>query len=129
MGSRWNHSMSRTRRWLVVSAGLYAIAELIDGIVYRIPPGIVFALIVGACAWWASRSHGWAAPAVLLVLALGELLLVVFVYGRGEEPAAWWRLVLYGALSLAVAVIAAVNLARVLGRRQPSDLEARGQDS
>src|SRR5215211_1756482 len=72
------------RRWLVIAAGLFAIGELIDGVVYRLPPGIVFAVVLGLCTWWASRSHGWAPSAVLGLLALGEFLLVVFVYSRGE---------------------------------------------
>jgi hypothetical protein len=75
------------RRWLVVAAGLFAVAELIDGIVYRVPPGIVFGVVLGLCTWWASRSRGWAPSAVLGVLAAVEFLLVVFVYSRGEDPA------------------------------------------
>src|SRR5215218_3669852 len=111
--------MSMVRRWLVVAAGLFAVAELIDGIIYRLPPGIVFALVLGLCTWWASRSHGWAPPAVLGVLATVEFLLVVFVYSRGDDPAAWWRLVLYGVLSLAVAVLSAVDLAQTRLSRRP----------
>jgi hypothetical protein len=121
--------MSQIRRWLVATAAVFALAELIDGIVYRIPPGIVFAVIVGACAWWASRSNGWAPPAVLLVLATVELLLVVFVYGRGEDPAAWWRLALYGLLSLAVVLISAIDLATILGRRRESASKTPGSNS
>jgi peptidoglycan/LPS O-acetylase OafA/YrhL len=106
------------RRWLVIAAGVFAIGELIDGVLYRLPPGIVFAVVLGLCAWWASRSHGWAPAAVLGLLALGEFLLVVFVYSRGDDPAAWWRLLLYGGLSLIVAVLSVVDLAQTgLGRR------------
>jgi peptidoglycan/LPS O-acetylase OafA/YrhL len=111
--------MSMVRRWLVVAAGLFAVAELIDGIVYRLLPGIVFGVILGLCTWWASRSRGWAPSAVLGVLAAVEFLLVVFVYSRGEDPAAWWRLVLYGVLSLAVAVVSGVDLVRTLPRQRP----------
>jgi peptidoglycan/LPS O-acetylase OafA/YrhL len=111
--------MSMVRRWLVVAAGLFAVAELIDGIVYRLLPGIVFGVVLGLCTWWASRSRGWAPSAVLGVLAAVEFLLVVFVYSRGEDPAAWWRLVLYGVLSLAVAVVSGVDLVRTLPRRRP----------
>jgi peptidoglycan/LPS O-acetylase OafA/YrhL len=111
--------MSMVRRWLVVAAGLFAVAELIDGIVYRVPPGIVFGVVLGLCTWWASRSRGWAPSAVLGVLAAVEFLLVVFVYSRGEDPAAWWRLVLYGVLSLAVAVVSGVDFVRTLPRRRP----------
>jgi peptidoglycan/LPS O-acetylase OafA/YrhL len=111
--------MSMVRRWLVVAAGLFAVAELIDGIVYRLPPGIVFGVALGLCAWWASRSRGWAPPAVLGVLAAVEFLLVVFVYSRGEDPAAWWRLVLYGMLSLVVAVVSGIDLASTLRRQRP----------
>jgi hypothetical protein len=99
------------RRWLVVAAGLFAIGELIDGVVYRLPIGIVFAVVLASCTWWAARSPGWAPAAVLGGLAVIEFLLVVFVYSRGDDPAAWWRLVLYGALSLAVAILAGVDLA------------------
>jgi peptidoglycan/LPS O-acetylase OafA/YrhL len=109
--------MSMVRRWLVVAAGLFAVAELIDGIIYRLPPGIVFGVVLGLCTWWASRSRGWAPPAVLGVLAAVEFLLVVFVYSRGDDPAAWWRLVLYGVLSLGVAVLSGVDLARTLRQR------------
>jgi hypothetical protein len=70
------------RRWLVVAAGLFAVAELIDGIVYRLPPGVVFGVVLALCTWWASRSRGWAPPAVLGVLAAVEFLLVVFVSRR-----------------------------------------------
>jgi hypothetical protein len=106
------------RRWLVIAAALFAIGELIDGVVYRIPAGIVFAVVLGMCTWWASRSHGWAPSGVLGVLAVIEFLLVVFVYSRGEDPAAWWRLTLYGGLSLAVAVLSAVDLSQTRpGRR------------
>jgi hypothetical protein len=104
------------RRWLVVAAGLFAIGELIDGVVYRLPIGIVFAVVLALCTWWAARSPGWAPAAVLGGLAVIEFLLVVFVYSRGDDPAAWWRLVLYGALSLAVAILAGVDLAYI--RRQ-----------
>jgi hypothetical protein len=106
------------RRWLVIAAGLFAIGELIDGVVYRLPPGIVFAVVLGLCTWWASRSHGWAPSAVLGLLALGEFLLVVFVYSRGDDPAAWWRLLLYGGLSLIVAVLSVVDLAQTALRRR-----------
>ena len=109
--------MSRVRRWLVVAASVFALGELIDGIVYQVPAGIVFAVVLGLCAWWASRSPSWYPSAVLGVLAAIEFLLVVFVYGRGEDPAAWWRLVLYGALSLAVAVLSGMDLARSFRRR------------
>src|SRR5215211_6403171 len=78
--------MAMVRRWLVVAAGLFAVAELIDGIIYRLPPGIVFGVVLGLCTWWASRSRGWAPPAVLGVLAAVEFLLVVFVYSRGDDP-------------------------------------------
>jgi hypothetical protein len=37
---------------------------------------------------------------------------------RGDDPAAWWRLVLYGALALAVAVLAGIDLSRGRGRRR-----------
>ena len=104
------------RRWLVVAAGLFAIGELIDGIVYRLPSGIVFGVVLALCTWWAARSPGRAPAAVLGVLAAIEFLLVVFVYSRGEDPAAWWRLVLYGALSLAVAVLSGVDLANTRRR-------------
>ena len=56
-------------------------------------------------------------PAVLGVLAAVEFLLVVFVYSRGDDPAAFWRLVLYGVLSLGVAVLSGVDLARTLRQR------------
>jgi peptidoglycan/LPS O-acetylase OafA/YrhL len=117
--------MSMVRRWLVVTAGLFAVAELIDGIVYRLPAGIVFAVVVGLCTWWATRSRGWAPSAVLGVLAAVEFLLVVLVYSRGEDPAAWWRLVLYGVLSLTVAVVSGVDLARTLPRRRPRPQQRR----
>ena len=117
--------MSMVRRWLVVAAGLFAVAELIDGIVYRVPPGIVFGVVLGLCTWWASRSRGWAPSAVLGVLAAVEFLLVVFVYSRGEDPAAWWRLVLYGVLSLAVTVVSGVDLVHTLPRRRPRPQQRR----
>jgi peptidoglycan/LPS O-acetylase OafA/YrhL len=101
----------------VTAATLFAIGELIDGVVYWIPPGIVFAVVLGLCTWWASRSRGWAPSAVLGLLALGEFLLVVFVYGRGDDPAAWWRLLLYGGLSLVVTVLSAVDIAQTGLRR------------
>ena len=111
--------MSMVRRWLVIAAALFAIGELIDGVVYRIPPGIVFAVVLGLCTWWASRSQGRAPAVVLGVLAVIEFLLVVFVYSRGDDPAAWWRLLLFGGLSLAVAVLSAVDLAQTRPHRRP----------
>ncbi len=110
--------MPRVRRWLIIAASLFAIGELIDGIIFRLPAGIVFAVVVGLCTWWASRSPGWAPALVLGVLSATEFLLVVFVYSGGDDPAAWWRLVLYGALSLAVAVLSGFDLAGTLGRRR-----------
>ena len=110
--------VSMVRRWLVIAGTLFAIGELIDGVVYRIPPGIVFAVVLGLCTWWASRSQGWAPSAVLGMLAVIEFLLVVFVYSRGDDPAAWWRLILFGGLSLAVAVLSAVDLAQTRSRRR-----------
>jgi hypothetical protein len=62
---------------------------------------------------------------VLGVLAAVEFLLVVLVYSRGEDPAAWWRLVLYGVLSLTVAVVFGVDLARTLPRRRPRPQQRR----
>jgi hypothetical protein len=110
--------MSRdVRWWLVATAVLFALGELIDGIAYGIPPGIVFAVVVGGAAWWASRSGSWVAPALLEVLALVELLMVLFVYGHGKDAAAWWRLVLFGVLSFAVAALAAVELTAASRRR------------
>ena len=47
--------MSGVRRWLVIAASLFAVGELIDG-VYQVPAGIVFALVLGLCAWWPSQS-------------------------------------------------------------------------
>lgn len=116
--------MSTARRWLVAVAALFAIGELIDGIVYRLPPGIVFAVVVALCAWWAARSRGRAPSAVLGVLAAGEFLLVVFVYSGGEDPAAWWRLVLYGALSLAVAVLSGIDLTQTRRRLRTEQRQA-----
>lgn len=113
------------RRWLVIAAALFAIGELIDGVVYRIPPGIVFAVVLGLCSWWAGRSHTRAPAAVLGVLAVIELLLVVFVYGRGDDPAAWWRRVLYGGRSLAVAILSVVDLAPSRPRRRPRPKQRR----
>ena len=110
--------MSMVRRWLVIAGTLFAIGELIDGVVYRIPPGIVFAVVLGLCTWWASQSQGWAPSAVLGMLAVIEFLLVVFVYSRGDDPAAWWRLILFGGPSLAVAVLSAVDLAQTRSRRR-----------
>jgi peptidoglycan/LPS O-acetylase OafA/YrhL len=121
--------MSRIRRWLVGTAAVFAVAQLIDGIANRIPLGIVFAVAIGACAWWASRSNGWPAPAELLALAAVELLMVGFVYGRSEEPATWWRLALFGMLSLAVALIAAIDLATVIARRRQRASETPGSNS
>lgn len=105
------------RWWLVATATLFALGELIDGIAYGIPPGIIFAVVVGGGAWWASRSKGWGAPALLEVLALVELLMVLFVYGHGKDAAAWWRLVLFGVLSFTVAALAALVLIGVRRRR------------
>jgi hypothetical protein len=79
--------VSMVRRWLVIAGTLFAIGELIDGVVYRIPPGIVFAVVLGLCTWWASRSQGWAPSAVLGMLAVIEFVLVVFVYSRGDDSA------------------------------------------
>jgi hypothetical protein len=47
--------------------------------VYRLRAGIVFAVVVGLCTWWTTRSRGWAPSAVLGVLAAVEFLLDVFV--------------------------------------------------
>lgn len=105
------------RWWLVATAALFALGELIDGIAYGIPPGIVFAALVGGAAWWASRSRSWGAPALLEVLALVELLMVLFVYGHGKDAAAWWRLVLFGVLSFSVAALAALELTAASRRR------------
>ena len=105
------------RWWLVTAAAVFAVAELIDGIAYGIPPGIVFAVVVGAGAWWASRSRGWGAPALLGVLALVELFQVIFVYGHGKDPAPWWRLTIFAVLSLSVVAAAAANLLPTFRRK------------
>jgi len=50
------------RRWLVVAAGLFAVAELIDGIIYRLPPGTTpghRGLKVIGCLWF---DVGWSWP-------------------------------------------------------------------
>jgi hypothetical protein len=113
--------VSSVRRWLVVAVSLFAVGELVDGIVYQVPAGIVFAVVLGLCAWWASRSSGWLPAVVLGLLAAVEFLLVVFVYSGGEDPAAWWRLLLYGAFSLTVAVLSGVDLAGTLAHRRRTE--------
>jgi hypothetical protein len=76
--------MSTLRRWLVVAASLFAVGELIDGIVYQVPASIVFTVVLGLCAWWASRSPGWPPAAVLGVLPLRRPWVSVRVGGTPE---------------------------------------------
>lgn len=89
----WGTALGRFR-WLVVIASLFAVSELIDGVVSQVPAGTRvrcgprFVHLVGL------RSRGWPRPTVLGVFAAIEFLLVVFVHSRGEDPAAWRRLVL-----------------------------------
>ena len=55
--------------------------------------------------------------ALCCALAIDERRMTQTAVAGIDSPAAWWRLVLYGVLSLGVAVLSGVDLARTLRQR------------
>lgn len=96
--------MGDPRRALVMVGYVFAIMELIDAFFIEDPAaGIVYAVVVAALAWWTSRAASrW--PVVLLgLLALVELLAVLFVFPNSEpNPPSWAHLTPFAVVSALV---------------------------
>jgi hypothetical protein len=75
-----------------------------------IVPGLVYAVVVAAVSYWVWKGTGRASVIVLGLLALVECLLVIFVYRTGSQPPHVWVLWLFGLLTGAVTVCAALTL-------------------
>ena len=101
-------------KWLVWAAIALAVSEFIDAFFREVPaPGIVYAIMVAACAWWL-RSRGGRAPIIiLLILAAFELAAIIFIYyPNSDDPLALWRLAPYVLLTAAVVILAGLALRR-----------------
>lgn len=100
------------RNALVVVSAVFAIAQFIDAFFIETPiVGIAFAVIVGLLALLVWRSASWIPVALLLVLAVLELLMVLFVYPNAPSAPPLWRLVLFAVLSIGTAALAVLTLA------------------
>jgi len=102
-------------KWLFWAAIALAVGEFIDAFFFvEVPaPGIIYAIMVAACAWWL-RSRGGRAPIIiLLVLAAFELAAIIFIfYPNSDDPLALWRLAPYVLLTAAVVILAGLSLRR-----------------
>ena len=112
--------MTNPRRALAILGAVFGIAELINAPSDDQPlPGIIFGLVVLTGAVWAWLSNGIGAPILLGVLGTIEFLAVLFVYP--SAGAALWLLLIFGALSLAVAIASATCLvARTRSKTAPT---------
>jgi peptidoglycan/LPS O-acetylase OafA/YrhL len=101
------------REWLFWAAIALAVGEFIDAFSVDVPAaGIVYAIVVAACAWWLRRRGSRAPAIILLVLAALELAAVIFVYPNGPNPPALWRLAIFGLLAATVVILAVLALLR-----------------
>ncbi len=99
------------RSWLFWTALLFALGEFIDAFnTVDVITGIVFALIVAACAIWLRMRYSRIPVTILLALSTLELAAVIFLYPHASPPVAGWRLVLFFVLSAAVLICAVLTL-------------------
>jgi peptidoglycan/LPS O-acetylase OafA/YrhL len=105
------------REWLFWAAIALAVGEFIDAFFVDVPaPGIIYAIVVAACAGWL-RSRGGRAPIIiLLVLAALELAAIIFIYPTSDaisdDPSALWPLAIFVLLLAAVVILAGLALRR-----------------
>ena len=101
------------REWLFWAAIALAVGEFIDAFFVDVPAlGIIYAIVVAACAWWL-RSRGGRAPIIiLLVLAAFELAALIFIYPNSDNPPVLWRLAIFVLLTTAVVILAGLALIR-----------------
>jgi hypothetical protein len=104
--------MSNWRTVLVSLGALLAATQAIHAPFDEVvAPGLTYAIVVAAAAFWVWRSQGITAPVVLGLLAAIELLMVIFVYPNADQPPAEWVLWLFGLLTLAVTAAAIACIA------------------
>ncbi|NJC97399.1 MAG: hypothetical protein C3F07_10130 [Anaerolineales bacterium] len=99
--------------WLFWTAIAFALGEFIDAISLGDPTtGIVFAVLIAACAGW-FRLRGSRIPLViLLVLSAFEFIALIFIYPHGPTPPAPWRSAIFIVLSAAVAILSVLSFIR-----------------
>lgn len=101
------------RGWLFWAAILFALGEFIDAFnTSDVTTGIVFALLVAACAGWLRMRNSRIPVIILLILSALELAAVVFLYPHASPPPAWWRLAIFFVLSTVVLILAGMKLFR-----------------
>lgn len=99
------------RKILVALGAALAVAEVAHApFDDTIVPGLVYAAVVAAVTFWVWRGTGRISVTILGLLALVECLLVIFVYRTGSQPPHAWVLWLFGLLTGAVTVVAALCL-------------------
>lgn len=105
--------------WLVASACALATGETIDAVVTPdVPIGVVYAALLWAGTYWAYRSRGWGAPALLGGLAWIEFLMVVSVYGHDKDPSPTWKLTILAALTLLVILTSVATILHIVRQRR-----------
>ncbi len=99
--------------WLFWAALALAVGELIDAFNTTAPAtGLVYALLVAACAVWLRLRATRIPIIILLVLAALELALLIFIYPHGTPPPSPLRLGIFILLTAAVVILSILSLVR-----------------
>jgi peptidoglycan/LPS O-acetylase OafA/YrhL len=108
-----NEKQFNLHKWLFWSALAFALGEFIDAFSIADPTtGIVFALLVAACAWW-FRVRASRVPSIILLILSGfELAAVIFIYPHAPTPPAPWRSAIFIILSALVLIFSVLSLIR-----------------
>jgi hypothetical protein len=101
------------RVWLFWAAMVFAVAELIDAFSTVSPvTGIVYAVLVAACAWWLRMRPSRIPIILLLVLDALELAALIFIYPHATPPPGLWRSAFFVFLTTVVMILAILSLIR-----------------
>ena len=113
MSSHPSNNQFHPGRWLFWAAIAFAIGEILDSFSLDDPAtGLVFAVLVAACAFWFRMRSSRIPAIVLLILAGFELIALIFIYPHGPTPPAPWRSAVFIVLSAAVALLSILSLMR-----------------
>ena len=101
------------RGWLFWTAIVFAVAELIDAFSTVAPlTGIVYAVLVAACAGWLRMRTSRIPIIILLVLAALELAALIFIYPHATPPPSFWRSAIFVFLTTVVMILTILSLIR-----------------